>query len=105
MASGHAHCAGDTEAELEVVAPAASWVRREPVLAAALTVAAAPLTTLVVELVDAQTKPAVAILLGTAVVLINAVGIAARQVVTPTAKPRLAPRVVLVPEAHEPEEG
>ena len=104
MLSEHAHCAGDTEAELEVVAPAASWLRREPVLAAALAAAAAPLTSLVLELVDAQTKPAVAVLLGTAVVLINAVAIAARRVVTPTAKPRLAPRVVLVPEAHEREE-
>ena len=104
MAREHMHSAGDTEPEVEVVTPHVSWLRREPVLAAALGAAAAPLTSLVIVVAGADTNPAVAIVLGTAVVLINVVGVAARRLVTPTASPRLAPQVVLVPEMREGEE-
>jgi hypothetical protein len=104
MAHTHAHSAGRTEADLEVVTPRVSWLRREPVLAAALAAATAPLTSLAIELVTADTKPSVAIALAAAIVLINVAGVIARRAVTPTADPKLASRVVLVPETCEREE-
>jgi hypothetical protein len=94
----HHHSAGTTEAAVDVLGPAASWLRREPVVAATIAIAAVPLAALIVELADGSTDPVVSILLATALALVNAIGAVARRAVTPTAAPRLARDVVLVPE-------
>jgi hypothetical protein len=94
----HHHSAGTTEVAADVLSPAASWLRREPVVAATIAIAAVPLAALIVELADGSTDPVVSILLATALALVNAIGAVARRAVTPTAAPRLARDVVLVPE-------
>ncbi len=94
----HHHSAGATEPAVEVLSPSASWLRREPVVAATIAIATVPLAALIVELADGSTDPVVSILLATALAFVNAIGALARRAVTPTAAPRLARDVVLVPE-------
>lgn len=80
------HGAGDDEAVLDVEGHAASLVRREPVLASLLAAWVALATGAVQRLARRDREGAV--VFGTALALLTAIGWSARRVATPLAVPR-----------------
>jgi hypothetical protein len=82
----HYHSAGDDEASFEVEGPAASLLRREPVLAA-LVAALVALASGLSRGLSRRDREST-ILFGAALALVTAFGWTARRVVTPLAVPR-----------------